>query len=74
MATLVFPAPVGAHTSRFSLVYRAASATRDCKEGGEGGKESERKPEGQEYGIREPNRRRGRWEVCGAEGSKELLA
>jgi hypothetical protein len=30
MATLVLPAPVGAHTSMFSAEYRAAGHTRDC--------------------------------------------
>lgn len=29
-ATFVFPAPVGAHTSKFSLVLYAASKTTDC--------------------------------------------
>jgi len=30
MATLVLPDPVGAHTSMFSLLYRAHSLTRLC--------------------------------------------
>lgn len=30
MATLVLPAPVGAHTSMFSALYSAASHTRLC--------------------------------------------
>jgi hypothetical protein len=33
MATLVFPDPVGAHTSMFSLLYSAHSLTRLCTPG-----------------------------------------